>query len=817
MSPGSRTGWTCALWCLKLRSAFRTILACSIVYTTTLYGPQPLRQLVAYPAYSYLTTVLIMSNVTLGDALRGFWHALCACVQVMTLSISSLLLIGPAHFSYFISALAVALCTFVVALPGATHLMAKRIAFGQIVIVYLGTAIHCAEAGELVLMHPIQVALSTMLGASASVMAMLFPNLFFYQKASVAAFLSPYLAYHEVRDMCQKYAENARKRLNFYSDAILSQDSSAALGFILQAQPLAQVGEKLLRSIKHKQEALMWERPKLRNILKPTCMDLGEKLQDIEMPLRGIEIAATSCPSFPVALIKKVQPDALHDMKRRIHDKLEQIERFAPFYMLKKKEKSLDESFWPLKTIFREDLLAFFFLDCLKLLRESTEAIEECKEGYSENESSHGSENQSHGGIKWSWSISCIIPSKTSLLFAVKCSVSLGLAVLLGLLFNEREAYWAGLTIAISFVRGRQATFTIANARAQSTAMGSIYGILCCFIFRKVENLSFLPLLPWLVFTSFLRHSRMYGQAGGISAAVGALLILGRRHYGPPLDFAIARITEAVIGLICFITIEILIYPARAADLAKHKLSLSLGTLQECIKDVVLLDNQNNQNNLQASIFPKLRQKQKKLKSRVNKLQKFIEEAELEPNFWFIPFNGSCYRKLLRSLSKMGDLSLFMSNKIEFLSVVLQRCEIDSEDLQKHMKCIKNDIELFKKKVETSLQCLQELSSKKSLAVHDKHDIELGTSPKANECRGLETEKEEVECILNSFLQHSNEVSDRVGTNTEGEDQKLKSQVIVCLAGLGFCISSLLREVREMEKEFQELVNLENPSSHVIV
>lgn len=47
----------------------------------------------------------------------------------------------------------------------------------------------------------------------------------------------------------------------------------------------------------------------------------------------------------------------------------------------------------------------------------------------------------------------------------------------------------------------------------------------------------------------------MYGQAGGISAAVGALLILGRKNYGPPIDFAIARITEAVIGIICFITV----------------------------------------------------------------------------------------------------------------------------------------------------------------------------------------------------------------------------------------------------------------------
>lgn len=53
--------------------------------------------------------------------------------------------------------------------------------------------------------------------------------------------------------MVQKYADNARKRLNFYLDAILSQDSSAALDFILQAQPLAEVGEKLLRSIEHKQ------------------------------------------------------------------------------------------------------------------------------------------------------------------------------------------------------------------------------------------------------------------------------------------------------------------------------------------------------------------------------------------------------------------------------------------------------------------------------------------------------------------------------------------------------------------------------------
>ncbi|KAM1271612.1 hypothetical protein ACFX2I_032516 [Malus domestica] len=814
MVPATRMGWTYAVWCLRLQAAFRTILACTIVYTTTLYGPQPLRRLVAYPAYSYLTTILIVSDATLGEALRGFWHALYACIQVLILSILSLQLIGPTHFSYFVSSLAVALCAFVVALPGATHLMSKRIAFGQIVIVYVGTAIHCAEVDELVLMHPIQVSLSTMLGASASVGAMLFPNLFLYQKASLAAMLSPYLAYDEVRQMCQKYAKNARKRFDLYLDAILSRDSSAALDFILQAKPLAEAGEKLLRRIEHKQEALLWERPTIRSILNRSRFSVREKLQEVEIPLRGIAIAATSCPSFPVAMIKKLQADALLDLKKRIHDKLEQLEHFAPFYTIKKKERSLDEAFWSLETISHEDLLAFFFIDCLKILQENTEAVEECKHECSGIESSSGSQNQSNCCAKWSCRLLCIIPSKTSLRFAVKCSLSLGLAVQLGLLFNKREAYWAGLTIAISFVRGRQATFTLANARAQSTAMGSIYGILCCFIFKKVEDLRFLPLLPWLVFTSFLWHSRMYGQAGGISAAVGALLILGRKHYGPPLDFAIARITEAVIGLISFITIEILTSPARAATLAKLKLSLGLGSLQECIKDLVLFENQI------TLVGPKLRQKQNKLKSHVNKLEKFIEEAQLEPNFWFIPFNGACYGKLLRSLSNTGNLSIIMSNIIESLSLVLQRFKPDSEELQKPMKGIEKDLEIFKKKIGNSLQCLQELASKKSLAVHDKHDIESGTlSARENGSRVLDSEKEETECIVDSFLQNSNELSDKIATMTGliEDHQKLRVQVTVCLGGLGFCISSLLREVKEMEREFQELIKLEDPSSHVIV
>ena len=85
----------------------------------------------------------------------------------------SLWLVGPARFTNSLAAVGVAFCTFVVALPESTHLMSKRIAFGQIVIVYVGVVIHGAQTGTI--KHLIHVASSTALGVVASVLAMFFP------------------------------------------------------------------------------------------------------------------------------------------------------------------------------------------------------------------------------------------------------------------------------------------------------------------------------------------------------------------------------------------------------------------------------------------------------------------------------------------------------------------------------------------------------------------------------------------------------------------------------------------------------------------
>ncbi|KAH9701163.1 p-hydroxybenzoic acid efflux pump subunit [Citrus sinensis] len=128
----------------------------------------------------------------------------------------------------------------------------------------------------------------------------------------------------------------------------------------------------------------------------------------------------------------------------------------------------------------------------------------------------------------------------------------------------------------------------VANVKALGTVLGTVYGVLGCFLFEKLLPIRFLFLFPWFIFTSFLRHGRMYGQGGGISAVIGAVLILGRKSFGPPEEFAIARIVETFIGLTCTIIGELLFQSTRASTLAKSQLSKSLGTLHDCISSMTL-------------------------------------------------------------------------------------------------------------------------------------------------------------------------------------------------------------------------------------
>ncbi|KAL5750193.1 hypothetical protein ACOSP7_024796 [Xanthoceras sorbifolium] len=776
-----------------LASGYRAALACTIVGLITLYGPPSLQRQVAFPAFSYVTVILIVTDATLGDTLHGCWLAFYATVQSVGPAILSLWLIGPARFTSSTTALMVALAAYVVALPEGTHLIAKRIALGQIVITYVIGFIN-GEHTEAVF-HPVHVAASTAVGVLACVLALLLPY--------------PRLACREVKQNCKQVAENASDRLKLYVKAFCAEDNTSALASISQAKSFAIGATKLLQNIKRYQESIKWERLPFK-FLRPYYLNPVEKLQDLEIALKGMEMAVTSAAiSYPVRMLDGELKEGLLGLEEHICSIIKRVKSCLPCDSLTVPEpnaenvtKSLQALAIPTTT---QDLPSFFFLFCMKLLHSKSlpkPSIRGQDILVKKNEGSANSSKENGLNFNWVWRSWAVKVNTKRLVHAFKCSLSLGLAVLFGLLYSKENGFWSGLPVAISLAAAREATFKVANVKAQGTVIGTVYGVLGCFLFERFLPIRFLSLLPWFVFTSFLRRSRMYGQAGGISAVIGAVLILGRKNFGPPSEFAIARIVETFIGLSCSIMVDLMFQPTRASTLAKAQLSTTLATLHDCIGSMSLQANQAN-----------LVENQKRLKMQVNEMGKFIGEAEVEPNFWFLPFHSACYSKLLGSLTKMVDLLLFSAQSVSLLEQESQKIEASSkEDVRK----LDGDLELLKNMVGSSIKRCEDVTMVKSLAVLEKqleknnisYDIELGKSSNPN------LDEHAMEKIITCYLQHSKELVGKI-QGVEDDQKELKSQLVLSLSALGFCMQSLIRETKQIEEGIKEVVQCENPSSNI--
>ncbi|GKV08159.1 hypothetical protein SLEP1_g19832 [Rubroshorea leprosula] len=732
-----------AVWRACLASAFRPALACTMVGFATLYGPPSFQRQVAFPSFSYVTVILIVTDATLGDALHACWLALYATLQSLGPAILSLWLIGPSRLTNGTTALAVALGGLVVALPRSTHLTAKRIALGQIVLVYVIAFINGIQTDPV--MHPLHVAASTAVGVVACVLALLVPY--------------PRLACWE--------------------------------------------------------EGMKWERLPFK-FLRPNHTNSREKLLEIEIALKGMEMALENFPSFPSPriMLDAELKDGLLKLEEHMTISIKQARNCSPCVSLTVPESNAENIMnflQALQTIpqTHQELPSFFFLFCAKLLQSKPPQNSLIQKN--EGPNSHSSKQNGLLSSKDMFGCWAMKLKSKRLLLAFKCSLSLGLAVLFGLMYSKPNGFWSGLPVATSLAVAREATFKVANVKAQGTVLGMVYGVLGCFVFERFVPIRFFSLLPWFIFSSFLRRSRMYGQAGGISAVIGAILILGRKNFGPPSEFAIARIMETFIGLSCSIIVDLLFQPTRASTLAKTQLSTCLGTLHECIGLMCL----------QAGNANSLLEKQKQLRLNVNELGKFIEEAHAEPNFWFLPFHSACYGKLLESLSKMRDLFLFGTRAIEFLEQELQTLNPSSRE---SLKKIDDDIKIFKESIGSLIKCLEEISLIKSLTVLDEElskknvsqDLELGKSSNSilSRLSGVDEDDNQMERMLNSFLQHSREVVDKIQV-VHGARKELKSQVVLSLSALGYCMRRLMMESKEIVGAIRELTQWENPTRHV--
>ncbi|XP_072996682.1 uncharacterized protein [Typha latifolia] len=699
-----------SLWSSSaLIPALRTAIACAIIGTATIYSPTAFRRHITFPAFSYVTTILTIGDATLADALHGAASALYGTILGVLPALLTLFLMQPyGVFSIATTTLVVALTSFAVATIDSAGLITKRVALGQIVIIYVANFKQDNPThAKAMLMHPAHVAASTAIGVLSSILATMLPY--------------PSFA------CCESKSQ--------------------------------------------------WEKPPFK--LSPphahNRMPSDRLMQDFEMALRGMEIALTSTTLFPIKFLDQNLKTNLFSLRDQL------ILKLLNQNLLTEAKEIQDESLRSLNFISKDskDLAPLFFLFSINLLCNDPElvnAAQELKVMPTTNQAAESCGEVKSREAKTTCLLNSLNLTSTKFIVALKCSLSLGLSVLLGLLFSKANGYWSGLTVAITMTPWRESTFKLANVRAQGTALGSVYGVLGSLISQNLMELRFLVLLPWIIFAGFLRHSRMYGLAGGIAAAISAVIILGRKNYGEPSVFTIARLTETFIGLLCSILVELLLQPTRASTMARTQLYQSIGALGECMEYSLV----------SSWDLGVLKEKEKELREQVNNLSKYTSEAEAEPNFWFLPLNIACYRKLHGSLAKMVELLYFMGHSPSF--------GVPWNELKEG---IDGDLEHLKKLVGCSLN--HSLTSlEKGL-----DDLEIGRQQEVCGCGVWSAhEEEEGEKVMASFVHHAMEVAEKLQVDIDGEQ---KCKVFLYLASVGFCIKSLITETREIEKGILEL------------
>ncbi|KAJ4772227.1 p-hydroxybenzoic acid efflux pump subunit aaeB [Rhynchospora pubera] len=770
---------TVSYWWSCMSPALRTALACIIVGVASIHGPDTVRRHVTFPAFSYVVSIMLVGEATLGDALHGTMSAIYGTVLGIIPAMITLYFVKAVGIPIATTTATVFVMAFVVSWTRPSDSIAKRIALGQTVLIFATNFGHdeVVDQGRVrgSIMKPAHVAASTVLGVAAAILALVFPY--------------PRLALNEVSQKKKLYIEMAMERIGVLVDGFCAENTSSMAVFISQAKSYGAASTKLLHHIKTKQEKVQWEKAPFGLSQPQTGIGMTrDGLQSIEMPLKGMEIALASTNSVPIKSFS---------MQQDLESNLSILRDQMCLKLLKSncchdQKLPSNKTFQNVITTLVQnpcDMSTLFFLFCMRLLLKkplSTMPADRSKEKVAPTTIEPGSDSFSdepnlvpRGKNKPKFSFK--VP-KQRIIASLKCSLALSLAVLFGMLFSKDDSFWSGLTVAITFTPQRESTFTLANLRAQGTLLGSIYGVFGSYISEHLMELRFLVLLPLIIFTGFLRNSRMYGQAGSIAATLSALFLLGRRNYGSPIQFTITRLCETFIGLSCSTFVELVLQPTRASTLAKEQLCQSLKTLRECIDSM---------------------EGEKKLREQVGVLKKCITEANSEPNLWFLPFNTNYFQNLHESLSKMVDIMYFIGKGLENISL---DCNGVEQPLTEEMKEIINgDIEKFKRVACASIKCLEMVCSSNNSRPHD---IEIGIVEEGLSEFGSLSE------IHEQFKKVEMEIMENFGM--EGLSYwEIKVEIVLSVGSIGFCLGELMKEIKKMEKGVTALIQWENPGRNV--
>lgn len=266
-------------------------------------------------------------------------------------------------------------------------------------------------------------------------------------------------------------------------------------------------------------------------------------------------------------------------------------------------------------------------------------------------------------------------PSSEQLRAAFKLSLAMAIGGFMGFWFNSKKGYWADITLALGYTGvAKGGSFKTAMLRTLGTVSGSIYGLMVVLATFNFPALRLVALIPWVVFTSFLRQSKILGYSGAVSAFTGAIVILARTNKDSTDEqFTVIRIVEAFLGMASFVIVEMLVMPRRAASMVKPEIISGFSKLQELISAIFNAYSSEQCDVCSGSkTTEELKSKEEKLRKAISTQNTLVKEAAEEPQFWFAPFPQKTFAKVMeeqKSILEMLHFSVAVFEEIKNVSV----------------------------------------------------------------------------------------------------------------------------------------------------
>ncbi|MCO5569100.1 hypothetical protein L7F22_022807 [Adiantum nelumboides] len=275
-------------------------------------------------------------------------------------------------------------------------------------------------------------------------------------------------------------------------------------------------------------------------------------------------------------------------------------------------------------------------------------------------------------------------PNSQQLRAAFKLSLAMALGGFLGFWFNNSKGYWADITLALGYTGvAKGGSFKVAVLRTLGTVSGSIYGLMVVLATFNFPAMRFVALIPWVVFTSFLRQSKIFGYSGAVSAFTGAIVILARTNKdSTDQEFTVIRIVEAFLGMASFVMVEILVMPRRAASMVKPEIISGFSKLQEFISAICSAYSSEDCDICGGSkTVEELQSKEEKLRKAINSQNALVKEAAEEPQFWFAPFPEKIFAKVMEEQRNMLEMLHFSVAVFEEIKQITGEAKVPMDKL----------------------------------------------------------------------------------------------------------------------------------------